>query len=88
MKKLLPVLLLLLCMPAFGKIENVTVNYSTNQITVNGAHFNEDGKPSVSISGVGNLRVLAYSSTRLIAALPKLSPGSYELAIAKPAPAL
>jgi hypothetical protein len=82
MKKLL---LLLLCIPAFGQIENVTINYSTNQITVDGVKFNEYGKPSVSVSGVGNLRVVAYSNTRLIAALPKLVPGSYEIVIAKPA---
>ena len=63
-------------------VNNATLNYSTNQVTISGSTFSPTGvKPAVTL-GVTALTVVSFSNTSVVATLPTgLTAGTYRLRI-------
>ena len=88
MRKILLALLALVPSVAFGGIlpiltvSNSTINYGTNQVTINGTAFEPAKKaPSVVMNG-GTLTVVSYTNTQIVATLPKnLAAGNYGIVV-------
>lgn len=63
-------------------INSTTINYSTNQITINGTGFEPVKKaPTVVITG-GSLGIVSYTDSQIVATLPKtIAAGSYGIVV-------
>jgi hypothetical protein len=62
-------------------IPSSTINYSTNQITLNGSGFSPTGKTPAVYLGSTKISVVTFSNTQIVAGLPALSPGTYSLEV-------
>jgi len=86
MRRLLPAFLVLftpfLAFAATPVVDNGTINYSTNQITLVGTGFEPaKTKPTVQFNGAA-LTVASFSNTQIVATLPKgLAAGTFDLTV-------
>jgi hypothetical protein len=64
-------------------VSNTTINYGTNQVTINGSGFEPVKKtPTVAISG-GSLAIVSYTDTQIVATLPtSIAAGNYGIVVA------
>jgi Collagen triple helix repeat (20 copies)/IPT/TIG domain len=62
-------------------IDSATINYTNNRVTIFGSSFSPVGKaPSVYI-GTTKLALVSFNTAEIIATLPKLAAGSYNLTV-------
>jgi hypothetical protein len=89
MRRILLAMLALLPTAAFGGIipiltvSNSTINYGTNQVTINGSSFEPVKKaPSVIMNGA-TLPIVSYTNSQIVATLPKnTAAGNYGIVVA------
>lgn len=86
MRSFLPAILLLVtplaAMAATPVVDNGTINYQTNQVTLVGTGFEPaKTKPTVGFNGAA-LTVASFSNTQIVATLPKgLAAGTFDLTV-------
>src|ERR1700733_3378358 len=64
-------------------VSNTTINYGTNQVTINGSGFEPIKKtPTVAMSG-GSLAIVSYTDSQIVATLPtSIAAGNYGIVVA------
>jgi Collagen triple helix repeat (20 copies) len=64
-------------------VSNTTIDYGTNQVTINGSGFEPIKKtPTVAMSG-GSLAIVSYSDSQIVATLPtNIAAGNYGIVVA------
>jgi hypothetical protein len=64
-------------------VSSTTINYGTNQLTINGSAFEPVKKsPTVNMAG-GSLAIVSYTNIQIVATLPKtIAAGSYGIVVA------
>jgi hypothetical protein len=64
-------------------VSNTTINYGTNQVTINGSGFRPTNKtPTVVMSG-GSLAIVSYTDNQIVAKLPmSIAAGNYGIVVA------
>lgn len=89
MRKILLAMLALLPTAAFGgvipilTVSNTTINYSTNQLTINGSFFLVLQKKPTVVFNTATLAIASYTNTQIVATLPaNILPGSYGIVVA------
>jgi hypothetical protein len=89
MRTILLAMLALLPTAAFGGIipiltvNNTTINYGTNQITINGSSFLVLQKKPTVVFNTTTVAIASYTNTQIVATLPANTlPGSYGIVVA------
>jgi hypothetical protein len=88
MRRILLAMLVLLPTAAFGGIlpiltvNSTTINYSTNQMTINGSGFNPLKKAPMVIMTGGSLAIVSYTNSQIVATLPNnTAAGNYGIVV-------
>src|SRR5713226_9308187 len=68
--------------PAMPLVNNTSINYATNQISISGSDFSPTGKASTVLFNAVTLSLVSYTNTAIVANLPAgTGAGTYRLRI-------